>query len=68
MSQIITWLKGKKTYLVSLAIVVVAALSYFKVIPEPNVIIGAAVAIAALAATFRSALKDAVKALEELGQ
>ena len=66
MAELIAFLKGKKTYIVSLAIVVIAALSYFKVIPEPDVLIGAAIAIAALAATFRAAIADAIKAFNEL--
>jgi len=62
----VEYLKGRKTYLVSLAIVAIAALSYFGVIPEPNVLIGAAVAIAALAATFRAAIAEAIDAFNDL--
>lgn len=58
----IQFLKGRKTYIVAIIIVVVAALSYFKAIPEPNALIGAAVAIAAVAATLRAAVADAKKA------
>ena len=56
MQTLVTWLKGKKTYILSAIVVVYAVLAYFKVLPEPNVIAAAFVVIAGYAVTFRAAL------------
>jgi hypothetical protein len=56
MQALIGWLTGRKTYILSLVVIVYAVLAYFKVLPEPNVIAAAFVVIAGYAVTFRAAL------------
>jgi hypothetical protein len=57
MDSVIQWLSGRKTYILSLAVIVYAVLAYYKVLPEPNVIAAAFVVIAGYAVTFRAALQ-----------
>jgi len=56
MQAIISYLDGKKTYLLSIAVIVYAALAYFGVAPEPDKVQAAMVIIAGYALTLRSAL------------
>jgi len=56
MQAIIDYLDGKKTYILSIAVIVYAALAYFGVAPEPDKVQAAMVIIAGYALTLRSAL------------
>ena len=56
MQAIIDYLDGKKTYILSIAVIVYAALAYFGVAPEPDKVQAAMVIIAGYAFTLRSAL------------
>ena len=56
MQAIVNYLDGKKTYILSIAVIVYAALAYFGVAPEPDKVQAAMVIIAGYALTLRSAL------------
>jgi len=56
MKQIVAYLDGYKTYILSIAIIVYAVLAYFGVAPEPDKVQAAMVVIAGYAFTLRSAL------------
>jgi len=56
MKQIVAYLDGYKTYILSIAIIVYAVLAYFGVAPEPDKVQAAMVVIAGYAFTLRSTL------------
>lgn len=56
MSAFVEFLKGKKTYLIAVAVVVLAALSYFKVIPDVDTLTAGLIAIAGIAVTLHAAI------------
>lgn len=56
MQAVINLLDGKKTYLLSIAIIAYAVLAYFGVAPEPDKVQAAMVIISGYALTFRSTL------------
>jgi hypothetical protein len=64
----ITFINGKKTYIVAFVCIVAGVLAWLHVIPNPEQVGEYAVAIGALAWGFRSAISkviDAIKALTE---
>ena len=63
MANALEFLKGKKTYIVTVIILALAVLSYFGVIPDMDTLVVIMTAIAAYAATFRSALRTTAREL-----
>jgi hypothetical protein len=64
MQEIIDYIRGKKTYLLSAGVIIYAVLAYFGVLPEPNVIAAAFVVIAGYAVTFRAAIAKLIDELD----
>lgn len=60
LARLVSFLRGKRTYIVAAASVVVAALSYFGVIPPVDTLVAALIAIAGIAVTLRLALGSAL--------
>jgi len=56
MKEVLTWLSGRKTYILSIAVLAYAVGAYLGYLPEPDKIAAALVVIAAYAVTFRAAL------------
>lgn len=60
LEKIRLFLQGKKTYLIALAMVVVAGLSYFKVIPDVDTLVATLVGVAGIAVTIHAAVSRVV--------
>jgi len=65
MSKIVKWLDGKKTYILSVAIIVYAILAAKGLVPKPDQVQDWAVLVAAYAITLRSTLS---KFLDEISK